>query len=145
MRYQLGDLNSRMETLEEMSNHVEDHFLDIGNFGGYAPEKIFDLVKNMPYFPDPDFYEIVSRPSYLLDPEIFPGIDCKKKAILIGAWAKLHGYPYRFMTGSEMEDTEPHHVFPIVKLPEIGWIAMDATMPENEMGQITAPYNGEIY
>lgn len=144
MRYSLADLYSRIQTLTAMRDHVEKHFTDVEEFKYFSPNSIFDHVKEIPFYPDPEFYEIISRPSYLMDPEIFPGMDCKKKSILIAAWAKNKGLPYAFMAGSEEKGVEPHHVFPIVKIPEKGWIAMDATFPHNRIGEIVTPHEWEI-
>jgi transglutaminase-like putative cysteine protease len=98
----------------------------------------FDFVRAIPYVSDDDRFpgrvvELVPRPAHLLDRGRFPALDCKKKAILIGAWARGNGYPYRFLAVSHRVDREVHHVFPQINFGK-GWVTVDATFPDFEIG-----------
>lgn len=100
-------------------------------------------VKAIPYRSDEDLFpedpnqiiEVVARPAYLVNPNIFPRLDCKKKAILIGAWAAANHRPFCFLAVSEIPSGEIHHVFPAVDFGS-GWRTADATLPEFRVGQV---------
>lgn len=122
-----------------MYRMVNQYWMDLGPFLSWPFSAWFDLVRLIPYqsdatrFPD-RVIELVSRPAYLLDRDIFPKIDCKKKAILVAAWAKGNGLPYRFLAASMRDDGFIHHVFPQIDFGR-GWITADATFPDFEIGQ----------
>jgi len=95
----------------------------------------FDFVKNLPYMDngfllgDPQS-EILARPGFFMRPEIFPGLDCKAKAVLIGAWCAENKVPYRYIACQEdPEEGDIHHVFPLVAATNGGFISADATFP----------------
>lgn len=104
----------------------------------------FACVRDIPYQSDDELFpaepgrivEVVARPAYLMDRRIFPKLDCKKKAILIGAWAAANGCPFCFMAVSEtgFRSRDVHHVFPMVDAGR-GWETADATLPEFQIGQ----------
>lgn len=78
--------------------------------------------------------EVLARPGILMDRNIFPCLDCKKKSILIGNWAAVNGRPFVFVSSSEIPSGEIHHVFPMVDLGR-GFETADATLPEYKIGQ----------
>ena len=94
----------------------------------------FNLVKNIPYKLDPSrphVKEIIGRP-YRLFKMKDRGLDCKKKSILCGAWAKENSFDYRFMGSSQRADRKIHHIFPQIFYGE-EWRNFDATYPEYEL------------
>lgn len=126
-------------TGEKMYRMVTDFFRDLGPWLARSFQDWFAYVRAIPYVSDVERFkdrvlEIVPRPKYLLDRGLFPKIDCKKKAILIGAWAKGNGIPFRFVAVSDRPDHEVVHVFPQVDFGR-GWQNADATLPEYEFGQ----------
>ncbi len=126
-------------TGQNMYRMVDMYFGDLGPALHNSFSTWFDFVKNIPYVSDIERFqnrllEIVPRPKYLLDRAMFPKIDCKKKSILIGAWAKGNGVPFRFVAVSDRPDHEPTHVFPQVDFGA-GWINADATLPEYRLDQ----------
>ncbi len=132
-------LQGKELTGERMYAFVDRYFTDLGAWLRRSFMDWYNYVKSIPYISDverfPDrILEIVPRPKYLLDRSIFPKIDCKKKSILIGAWAKGNGIPFRFVAVSERPDHEVTHVFPQVDLGK-GWENADATLPEYHFGQ----------
>jgi hypothetical protein len=132
--YQGKDLTGRA-----MYSVVRDYHDDIGDYAAWPLPAWFDLVRYIPYESDNERFperpmELVPRPKYLLDRSLFPRIDCKKKSILIAAWAESHGVPYRFVAVSQKPNRSIHHVFPQL-LVSGEWVTMDATFPEYEMGQ----------
>lgn len=123
------DLKDRVQTGKIMYWLSKSFYRDLGILLDTDLEYFFNFVKDIPYVEDKFGWEIVARPKYLLNPEIFPGLDCKKKAILIGAWAEAHNFPYRYLAVSEHPDGIIHHVFPQLKI-DGEWKIVDATYPE---------------
>lgn len=122
-----------------MYRMANQYWMDLGSFLAWPFSAWFDYVRLIPYQSDSSRFpgriiELVSRPAYLLDRGIFPTIDCKKKAILIGAWARAHGFPYRFLAVSMDEDGHIHHVFPQIDFGR-GWVTADATFADFEIGR----------
>jgi len=105
----------------------------------------YSRVKTIPYKSDDELFpndpgrvvEVLARPGYLMDRNIFQNLDCKKKAILIGAWAAANRCPFCFVAVSEMgpRPQDIHHVFSIVDFGN-GWRTADATLPEFYVGQV---------
>ncbi len=126
-------------TGNEMRRMSREYWGDLGSYLSWPFSAWFDFVRILPYqsdnrrFPD-RILEVVARPALLLDKNIFPRLDCKKKAILIGAWAEGNGFPYRFVAVSSRPDGEVHHVMPQINFGG-GWINADATFPDFEIGQ----------
>lgn len=122
-----------------MHKMVRGYWSDLGPYLSWGFSPWFDFVRVIPYESDEKRFggrvlEVLSRPSYLLDRDIFPRIDCKKKAILIASWAYGNGLPYRFLAVSSRPDGQVHHVFPQIDFGA-GWVNCDATFPEFEIGQ----------
>lgn len=88
----------------------------------------FDFVKNIPYRRDIQGIEVVSRPAKIIDNKSV-GMDCKKKSILISAYLKNRGIPFRLIASSKRPDKRIHHVFPQMKI-DGRWHNMDATYSE---------------
>jgi len=88
------------------------YFRDLGNYLDTTLLQFFDFVKNIPYLEDKPGTEITARPKYLIQKRYnFKGLDCKKKATLMGAWFNAHNIPWRLVAVSERADKEIHHVF----------------------------------
>lgn len=131
----------RADTGRWMYYLAEKYAGDVAALGALSLPEYFRLVSNMPYkndetaFRDP-FREVVARPAFILQMaqnDRIGGIDCKKKAILIGAWSQLNGLPWELVAMSEQPDKEIHHVFPLVLLGN-KWINADATYPRYRLG-----------
>jgi hypothetical protein len=114
---------------------------DLGPLAQMSLPEFHAFVANIPYrndetaYGDP-FREVVARPGYILampKSDQIQGVDCKKKAILIGAWSKLNGLPWELIAMSEQPNKEVHHVFPLVGLGQ-KWINADATYRKNQLG-----------
>lgn len=93
--------------------------------------EIFQYVENLPYIYDdqidPD-KEFLYRPARFKE---LPGLDCKKKSILIACWATLKNIPYRFLAVNDSNDLGSDgisHVFCQI-FTAGNWISMDATLP----------------
>ena len=71
------------------------------------------------------------------------GLDCKKKTILIGAYLKLNGIPYRLVATSKRPDGHCTHVFPQGFIAG-EWINLDATYPTYQIGQSKIVTNFQV-
>lgn len=87
--------------------------------------EFFQVVKNIPYRKDTKPIEVISRPKHILRKRHL-GMDCKKKALLIGSYLHGRGIPYRLIASSRKKNGRIHHVFPQAKLKN-GWCNVDAT------------------
>lgn len=92
----------------------------------------YNLVKNIPYKRDSKPIEVIARPKIILS-KFMNGRDCKKAAILMGAWFHRRGVPYRLMTVSTRRDRAVHHVFPQVRSMNGDWLNVDATYPDQKL------------
>jgi len=105
--------------------------------------EFFDFVKKIPYRKDIKPIEIIGRPLWIMEQvsaKVVPGIDCKKKSVLMGAFFERTGRQYRFIGSSCRPDKQIHHIFPQVYLRGV-WVNADATYPRNVFGerkQVTA-------
>jgi len=125
-----------------MYHFAENFNEDLGAFRFLPFARWYDRVAAIPYgsddeiFPDSEkeIIEVVARPEYLMNRATWPRLDCKKKAILIGAWAAANGVPFAFLAVSEKPSKEIHHVFPVVCLNG-QWKTADATFPDYHIGQ----------
>jgi hypothetical protein len=88
-------------------------------------QDFYNLVRRIPYRQDTKPVEVLARPYYLLKGKD-KGLDCKKKALLLGSYFKYHKIPFRLIGTSSRSDKSIHHVFPQVKLSG-NWQNADAT------------------
>lgn len=145
MRIEKQNLVSQPQTVAKMKKWVKKYHNDMYDLKNMSLVDIYMNVRNIPFYKDDEFFEVIARPGYLLDPEIFPGMDCKKKSIILASWAELNSYPWKFVTASDYANSDNHHIYPIIKIPKVGMIAVDATMPENRLGQIVSVFNSRFY
>lgn len=131
----------REQTARWMYYLAETFAGDIGQLAGLSLPDYHRFVSQLPYKNDETawgdrFREVVARPGYVLQMaqnDQIHGVDCKKKAILIGAWSQLNGLPWKLVAMSEQPDKEIHHVFPLVAVGD-RWLNADATYARNALG-----------
>jgi hypothetical protein len=91
--------------------------------------EFYGMVRQIPYRRDNRPIEVVARPRYLIE-RAHLGLDCKKKAVLMGAWFNAHrlrpGRDWRFVAVSTKNSGSIHHVFPQVNLSG-SWKNADGT------------------
>ena len=112
---------------------------DLGEMSKWDFLQFWDFVRQIPYIDDPTLlktpsHELIARPAHLLNPRIFPALDCKKKTTLILAYCFANGIPALAIASSENGTGEIHHVFPLVFIGGL-WRSADPTFPEYEFGQ----------
>lgn len=119
-------LKSVYQTGAEMRRIVEMYCLDLGPWLAVPFCTFYRFVCNLPYIPDPDNIEFVSRPAYTLNDEFGPR-DCDDKAVLCACWLHAHGVPVCFLATSTKKDKQLHHV-----LCMIPGCLVDATYKSHE-------------
>lgn len=129
-----------MKTGKEMYRVIRKTSGDLGRLSLLPINEFHEYIRSIPYVNDVQIFgteedELTARPAYLLDKRIFSaGLDCKKKAILMGSYLRQRRFPYRLIASSERADKSVHHVFPQGKL--LGqWFNLDATYPEMRIGE----------
>ena len=125
-------LHGKDETVQRiisLANRFRDDVPD-----GIPLKAWFDRVRLIPYRRDPHGVEVAARPSHSLRYGPTVGIDCKKKCILMVAWAIKNGVPWRVITSSKRADKRHHHVFPQFLISG-KWTNADATYPQYKVGE----------
>ena len=132
MRIGRSLLTSRDQSARSI-NRFSNNWSELGNLKNLSLADFFNRVKNIRFKLDPKFREITSSPRYLINPRLFSGMDCKKKAVLVQSWLKSRGIKTRLIGVSEREDKKIHHIFPQAKLETNQgnkWFNVDATYPQ---------------
>jgi len=104
--------------------------------------EFYNVVRKIQYRRDTKPVEVVSRPSHILKFSRL-GMDCKKKAILLGSFLRTRGIPYRLIGSSKNPNGKIHHVFPQAFLNG-EWRNVDATYPHYRMYEKKAVTNAEV-
>lgn len=124
---QTGDAMRRV--IKQYANDLDNIFVRINGkmvpFSSLSIQQAFEAVRKMPYRRDTKPTEVVARPSIIMRNAPL-GIDCKKKAILLSAFMKRRGIPYRLIASSKKKNGRIHHVFPQANIGGL-WHNMDAT------------------
>ena len=128
-----GQTGRRMYALAAMSGDLQSIYVhDKGRpvtLASLPFPRFYNFVRRIPYRRDDAPVEVVARPRYLVE-RASGGLDCKKKAILLGAWLNANGYrpmkEWRFVAMSSKPSGSIHHVFPQVNMSG-EWKNADAT------------------
>lgn len=104
-----GKLQNVKHTGTVMVRLAEQYRGDVAPFAHMTLGQFFDKIRLIPYNRDPASTEFLQRPYYTLSGNR-PGGDCDDKAICIGAYAVLHGYPFRFVAMGKQMGQPLHHV-----------------------------------
>jgi len=116
-----------------MHDMVRRYYTDMEPYAHLSLFEIFDLIKNIPFRPDPPDVETLMRPSYTLNCQGTGG-DCDDKSIALASWAYLKKIPYRFVAVRRPDKKDLHHVFP--ELYILGkWVHADPTYSFNTLGR----------
>jgi hypothetical protein len=96
-------------------------------FSSLPLNEAYEFVRRIPYRKDRKPIEVVARPAEIIRQKD-NGMDCKKKAIVLSAYLRRRGLPYRLIASSRLPSRRIHHVF-----PQLGfngqWLNFDATYP----------------
>ena len=107
------------------------------NLSSLTLEEYFDVVRKMPYQRDEEPIEIVARPKIIFERYLNgTGRDCKKAAVIIGAYCNKNGIPWRVAVVSTRPDKKIHHIFPQADLNGNGqYVNLDATYSNMRIAQ----------
>jgi hypothetical protein len=131
LKAEIKELQSRAQTGRSIYRSAK-YFKDLGIHLDDSLQQFFNHVRAIPYKEDGLSAEVVSRPKYLLGNNFPEGIDCKKKAVLIGSWLNAHNIPWRLVAVSERKDKKIHHVFNQAQI-QGEWKNIDATYPSYKL------------
>jgi hypothetical protein len=127
-------LTDPRQTAKEMARICTQYAGDLGELAKMPLPRFFDLVRKLPYMPDPQNAETLSRPRYLLEKD-YAFRDCDDKAILIGAWCYLNGHPFGFYASSTKPSRQLHHVWTVAKINE-KTVILDPTYRHHKLGEL---------
>jgi len=133
-------LKSRTQSVQKIKYLIFKYFNDF-NFSRYSIYEFFDKVRKIPYQKDTKYLERVGRPLRILS---LSGLDCKKKAVLMGSYAMQKNIKFRFVCSSVRPDKKIQHIF-LQFLINGKWLNADATYKHLKFGQPKILTNYEIY
>lgn len=144
MRLTVEKLKNKDQTGKEMHRLIKQYSGDLHAiyvrkdgklvpFSSLSLMEAFDIIRRIPYRRDIKPIEVISRPNGILK-NAAVGMDCKKKAILIAAYLKERGIPYRLIASSRKPNRRIHHVFSQVNIAG-EWMNADATYPHYQLFQ----------
>ena len=131
-------LKNRLQTARRIKHLIEQYYTDLrlafvqdGNrllpLADLTLDQYFNFVKNIPYRKDKQPFEIVARPYYIIKHRAL-GMDCKKKAVAVGAYLRMKNFKYRAIGSSNRPDKKIHHIYMQLFDPKKKeWKNVDAT------------------
>lgn len=110
-------------------------------------EEFYNFVKSLPYERDIAPIEVTARPKIIIERILEGrGRDCKKAAILLGAYFNKRGISWRLATVSTRNDLQIHHIFPQVDISLNGeFLNVDATYSNMKLFQEKKVTNAEYF
>lgn len=127
-------LTDPRQTAKEMARICTQYAGDLGELAKMPLPRFFDLVRKLPYMPDPQNAETLSRPRYLLEKD-YAFRDCDDKAILMGAWCYLNGHQFGFYASSVKPSRQLHHVWTVAKINGKN-VILDPTYRHHKLGEL---------
>lgn len=127
-------LTDPRQTAREMARICTQYAGDLGDMAKMPLPRFFDIVRKLPYMPDPKTAETLSRPRYLLEKD-YAFRDCDDKAILMGAWCYLNGFPFGFYASSVKPNRQLHHVWTVAQINGKA-VVLDPTYRHHKLGEL---------
>lgn len=121
-----------------MHRMVETYYRDMLPYAHLSLEQVYDIIKSLPFRPDPETNETLMRPAYTML-MLGTGGDCDDKSIALAAYCRLVGIPYRFIAVRRADQKTLHHVFLECYIRN-KWIHVDPTYRFNTLGREREPY-----
>ena len=131
------------ETGRRMYDMARRYRRDMAPFAHMSAYEVFDLVKSVPFRPDPPDEEVLQRPLYTLSGQGTGG-DCDDKCIALAAWAFLVGMPVRFVAVRRADKDVIHHVMCELYING-AWMHADPTYDFNVLGRPREQYAEHVY
>jgi len=121
-----------------MVSMVRKYYRDMSPYGSLSLAEVFNIIKNLPFRPDPEDEETLMRPYYTMN-MMGSGGDCDDKAIALASWAHLNKIPLRFIAVRRQDRFALHHVYCELYIKN-RWIHVDPTYSFNTLGREREPY-----
>jgi len=132
--------DGRAETTGKlMVEVVNRYYLDMMPLAHLPLIEAFDVIKKIPFRPDPLEEETLMRPYYTMN-MMGSGGDCDDKAIALASYCKIKGLPCRFVAVRRPDQQILHHVFTEIYIDNAGWIHADPTYRFNTLGREREQY-----
>jgi transglutaminase-like putative cysteine protease len=131
--YKITTDGSAKATGSIMRQVVERFYRDLAPYASYSLLRMFDVIKKLPYRPDPINVETLMRPSHTLAGRGTGG-DCDCKAVALASWARLQQIPYRFVAIRRNGRKYLHHVA-VELYTHNEWLFCDPTYSFNTIGR----------
>lgn len=121
--------------LRAMRGVVEEFAGDLESWEPLTPQEAFSRVAMIPYVMDVAAFPVIGGDGEAVHEEVFgrprrllelPALDCKKKSILLASWARVKGFPWRFVA-VDYDGGGYSHVYASVYIGG-RWLEMDATI-----------------
>lgn len=122
---------------------VEQYYTDMVPYAHLSLRKVFDIIKRIPFRPDPPDAETLMRPFYTMH-SMGTGGDCDDKAIALASYCKLKGIPYRFVAVRRADEKLLHHVY-LECYIENRWVHADPTYRFNSLGREREQYAEYVF
>jgi hypothetical protein len=116
-----------------MRKVVEKYYRDMAPYASLSLLQVFDLIKRLPYRPDPVSVETLMRPSHTMAMRGSGG-DCDCKSLALASWARLQSIPYRFIAIRRVGRKHLHHVA-VELYTHNNWLFCDPTYSFNTIGR----------
>jgi hypothetical protein len=125
-----GDASATGALMHDM---VAKYWQDMIPFVHLSLYEMYDMIKNLPFRPDPIDLETLQRPLYTMR-GVGSGGDCDDKSIAFASYLTAIGIPYRFIAARAPTQEHLHHVF--TELYTAGmWVTADCTYSFNCLGR----------
>lgn len=132
-----GDVQTTGRMMHEM---VRRYHHDMAPWYHLSLWEVFDLIKSLPFRPDPDHEETLMRPELTMTGQGYGG-DCDDKCIALASYCFGVGIPYRFVAVRRPDRKELHHVICDVYISG-KWVHADPTYSFNTLGRQRETYTG---
>ena len=116
-----------------MNKVVETYYKDMTPYAHLSLLQVYEIIKNLPYRPDPLCTETLMRPSHTMNMRGTGG-DCDDKAIAMASYARLFNIPYRFLAIRRYGRKSLHHVA-VELYTNNEWLFLDPTYSFNSFGR----------
>ena len=126
---------------------VDKYYKDMAPYASLSLIEVYNLIKNIPFRPDPDDAEVLMRPMYTMNSLGYGG-DCDDKAIALASYCRLFYIPYRFVAVRDASKKMLHHVYLecyITNRYAKGWIVLDPTYNFNRFGRERKKYAEYVF
>lgn len=126
-----------------MREMVEKYHRDMLPYAHLSLPQVYNLIKSIPFRPDPPDAETLMRPFYTMN-GLGTGGDCDDKSIALASYCRLLGIPYRFVAVRRADEKLLHHVYLECYIAD-RWVHADPTYRFNRLGRERETYAEYVF